>query len=333
MPVTTPDEIARIDYSAFPHIIDRIMYFTGKTALQAWRRTCRHLKKRAETQLAAYFTISEHPPFKLNDTWYEPCKPYDFPKQALSLIAADARVRVLDLDVRNFPDAVMFEAYRVVYELPDLKLVRIRNDSEDRMQLLPPPGPYACLDTVYFVPVTPSDSVAVYPHPFGGGDVFVNLRYGSKADGDDSIPGMGFEFEDPDIQSTFYFFMTPVENLAAETLTPGEAWLSCLRRLVEPIAEELVIDSMATYVFVGDPEPGANRSVVSATERALVKHYLKQYTPGKRRKRYNPRQRKVTREHRRINEEMAKSVKFMTFWEMRKAVGDEMYELIMEPNP
>jgi hypothetical protein len=237
-------------------------------------------------------------------------------------------IHVLDLHLGDDPDGVMDQAedfQREQTNLASLELIRVHDAGKHDYCSLDALDRRSDVHTVYFASVMP---YATYPFPLGTGDVFVNIRYGDNTDcGDNWI--RGFDFENPVDKSTFYFFMTSSNRHTETTLTPRVSWLLCLCRLIKAVAEELVQENKATFIFVGDPCPGGNRSVVSEAHRDFVVDYLAGYRTDN--FTLQKHERRNTKLHKRIDEEMAKAVKFMTFWEMRKAVGEEMYERVMDP--
>jgi hypothetical protein len=152
--------------------------------------------------------------------------------------------------------------------------------------------------------------------------VFVNIRYDDAAEED---PNGGCYWARRGIDSTdtaglakytIYLFMTAPDNAPRTKI--DQTWRVCFKKLAHEAWESLYKGCDVAFTVVGDEVP-AGRSAISDFEREfLIAHFTycnsRSPAPGGGSPRPDP-----------------DSVKFTTYDEMRKLVGGEMFELIMNP--
>jgi hypothetical protein len=339
--MTAPNpDVVKIDYTAHPHIVERILDLSPKSALDTWRLTSKALKKRAESTLAKY-TVSARPPYKPRKWWCKPCgtePKIGGPLKAPSLL--DPKLRVLDVDMRTkYLWGVFSEANAAINKLSNLELVRVykcgvEDDLEPNVNGLRRPGDLPPAHTVHFYHFHPSraEDFRAFPFPLGGGDIFVHVRF-DNAPPDFEMPPHDTSMYRPwnvgglykrDIYgspSNFYIFMTTNHHPSGTKHPLDKSWRTCMREFADSVARELVEGSPANFVFVGDPDSFGTGDIAGQTERRIITKYIACFI-----KDHYDDWEHISWGLKRLGRG---GVKFMTFEEMRGVVGEELYEFIM----
>jgi hypothetical protein len=328
-----------IDIRRFPHLVEGVMRQADTPTLHAFRLTCRRLRLVANTILAAHVTITDAAllPPAAPGVPFAPQYPDLVPGWRTNL----ARTRVLDIQYGGAWHPLVREVASLLPRLPSLSLVRVHNSVREldytlarrERRLLPDPQ----VLTVHFhdlaCDIRPVQRGSV---PYGGGDVFVNLRYSRTRP---PAPLGAFDGSTGPSGHTVYLFLTlasagidaaPRLNRAGPPAV--QKWRALLPYLATQVVSFIVSGSSEnTYIFVGDGNesfsssevgPG-RRSVMTPRDRRTLVELLDAELASLLADGYFAPQAAKNRVERQVG--------FATFEDVHEMVGDELFALIMAP--
>lgn len=323
-----------LEYSSYPHIVDRILVFADIPTLMAARLTCRRLCSRADRIVSSHVAVATSQlENRRRSTSFDPV-----------LRQHRSATRVLDVQWVEGEDYAVIEMTKnVMATCPNLKLVRVfdqqmMDDGEDDVLQLVLDATHTAdivaahptTSTVHFNNLAGGASMGILATAvaYGGGDVFVNIRYtgdhGPLAEC--KVLGLG---EPTDPGQRFYFFLTTAEEVPS--LTRARTGKAVLAPLIAAFVEQIIAGSKAEFIVVRRPHKGVSAPKKPRSDQPAT-HPLWPVIKAELAKWQKAHEGEDGAEvAKRMWGCVGEQIRLMTFEEMKVDVGEEIYEQVMKP--